>query len=59
MELKNKRALWTESKVFELLGLLKEDNILIKLDGKTKRINSVYKGISDALKAKNHQTFHH
>jgi len=42
MELENKRALWTEGEVNELLGLLKEDNILSKLDGKTKGNNSIY-----------------
>jgi len=42
MKLENKRALWTESEVNELLGLLKEDNILSKLDGRSKRNNSIY-----------------
>jgi len=53
MEIENKRALWTESDVNELLGLLKKDNILSKLDGKTKRSNTIYKVISDALNALN------
>jgi len=42
---------WGE--VNELVGLLKDNNILSKLDEKIKRYSSIYKGISDALIAKN------
>jgi len=38
--------------VTELLALVKENHILEKLDGKTKRNNLIYRSLSDSLKAK-------
>jgi len=51
--MESKRSFWSDAEVTELLGLVKENNILSKLDGKTKRNNLVYRGLVESMKAKN------
>ncbi|XP_070851601.1 zinc finger and SCAN domain-containing protein 29-like [Drosophila suzukii] len=51
--MESKRSFWSDAEVTELLGLVKENNILSKLDRKTKRNNLVYRGLAESMKAKN------
>jgi len=51
--MKSKRSFWSDAEVTELLDLVKEKNILGKLDGKTKQNNLAYRGLAKSLKAKN------
>jgi len=51
--MESKRSFWSDAEVTELLGLVKENNMLSELDGKTKRNNLVYRGLAESMKAKN------
>jgi len=44
--MKSKRSFWSDAEVTELLDLVKEKNILGKLDGKTKQNNLAYRGLA-------------
>jgi len=51
--IESKRMFWSDAEITELLGLVKENNILGKLDGKTKRSNLAYRGLAESVKSKN------